>query len=253
MANPFSKGWKYLTSALDAKIEENADPEIQIHQAVEHAKAQHSELVNQATQLIGTQKQLEMKLHRLREEQAKLADKARQALQLVDDAESNGDSAKAAELNQAAEVYATQLVNLERELEDTARNHEQASQVAEQAKQRIQESEAQLKQYLSQTNELQMQAKQAKMHEASAKTLDNLTLTEDGSTPTLDQVRDKIERRYANALGAQELMESDVHARVAEIESGASDLATHSRLDQIRAELAAEKAKELEAPEEKQD
>src|SRR5699024_10508220 len=33
MANPFSKGWKYLMASFDTKIDENADPKVQIQQA----------------------------------------------------------------------------------------------------------------------------------------------------------------------------------------------------------------------------
>ncbi|MGO1827870.1 MAG: PspA/IM30 family protein, partial [Corynebacterium variabile] len=34
MANPFTKGWKYLMALFDSKIEENADPKVQIEQAI---------------------------------------------------------------------------------------------------------------------------------------------------------------------------------------------------------------------------
>ena len=30
MANPFSKGWKYVMASFDQKIDENADPKVQI-------------------------------------------------------------------------------------------------------------------------------------------------------------------------------------------------------------------------------
>ena len=44
MANPFSKGWKYLMQSLDMKIDENADPKVQIQQATEAAKKQHRQI-----------------------------------------------------------------------------------------------------------------------------------------------------------------------------------------------------------------
>ena len=34
MANPFSKGWKYLMQSFDTKIDQNADPKVQIQQAL---------------------------------------------------------------------------------------------------------------------------------------------------------------------------------------------------------------------------
>ena len=73
MANPFSKGWKYLQASLDQSIDENADPQIQIRQAVEGAKKQHQQISQQAAAVIGNKNQLEMKLNRLIEEQQKLA------------------------------------------------------------------------------------------------------------------------------------------------------------------------------------
>jgi len=59
-------------------------------------------------------------------------------------------------------------------------------------------------------------------------------------TPNLDQVREKIERRYANALGSAELAENTVQGRMAEIEQAGVQMAGHSRLEQIRAQMAGE-------------
>ena len=44
MANPFSKGWKYMMSSFDKKIDDNADPKVQIHQAAEAAREQHRQI-----------------------------------------------------------------------------------------------------------------------------------------------------------------------------------------------------------------
>jgi phage shock protein A len=35
MANPFTKAWKYLMAAYSSKIDEYADPKVQIQQAIE--------------------------------------------------------------------------------------------------------------------------------------------------------------------------------------------------------------------------
>ena len=61
MANPFVKLWNYLMAAFDSKIEENADPKVQIQQAIEDAQRQHQELSQQAAAVIGNQRQLEMR------------------------------------------------------------------------------------------------------------------------------------------------------------------------------------------------
>ena len=131
MANPFSKGWKYLQASLDQSIDENADPQIQIRQAVEGAKKQHQQISQQAAAVIGNKNQLEMKLNRLIEEQQKLADKTRQALTLADQANAQGDAIKSQEFSSTAEIYATQLVSVETQLEETKTLHAQATQNAE--------------------------------------------------------------------------------------------------------------------------
>ena len=90
MANPFVKGWKYLMALFDNKIEENADPKVQIEQAIEDAQRQHQELSQQAAAVIGNQRQLEMQLNRRLAEVEKLQGNARQALELADQARAKG-------------------------------------------------------------------------------------------------------------------------------------------------------------------
>ena len=62
MANPFTKGWKYLMQSFDTKIDENADPKVQIQQAIAAAKKQHQDITQQAANIIGNRNQLQMKL-----------------------------------------------------------------------------------------------------------------------------------------------------------------------------------------------
>lgn len=236
MANPFSKGWKYLTASLDHAIDENADPKIQLQQAANEAKRQHNTIVEHAAVLLGDRRQWEMKLHRLQEEQKKLEGQARAAI-------SAGD-------NQVAEIYATQLVTVEQQLQDAKTMHAQAVDAATKAQQMVKESELRLQDQMAQFTQLQAQADQAAMQQANAQamgTMENMAARPDASVPTLDAVREKIERRYANALGAQELAENSVSDRMQEIAAGRSDFQASARLDEIRAQLAAEKTAELEA------
>ena len=84
MANPFTKAWKYLMASFDSKIEENADPKIQIEQAIREAEDQHRALSQQAAAVIGNQRQLEMKLNRQLADVESLEAYTRQALTLAD-------------------------------------------------------------------------------------------------------------------------------------------------------------------------
>ena len=151
-----------------------------------------------------------------------------------------------------AEVLATQLVTVEQQLEDTKALYAQAETAAEQAKKQVKESEARLHDQMSQINELAAQADQAALQETTVKAMDSIgQFSKDDSVPTLDAVREKIERRYANALGAQELTEQNISGRMAEISQSGQDTLAAARLAEIRAELGSaqteEKPKELEA------
>src|SRR5215216_2128757 len=118
MANPFTKAWKYLMALFSSKVDEYADPKIQIQQAIEDAQRQHQALSQQAAAVIGNQRQLEMKLNRQLGEVEKLGANTRQAITLADQATANGDTAKSLEYSNAAEAFAAQLVTAEQSVED---------------------------------------------------------------------------------------------------------------------------------------
>lgn len=239
MANPFVKAWKYLMAMFDSKIEENADPKVQIQQAIEDAQRQHQELSQQAAAVIGNQRQLEMQLNRRLGEIEKLQANTRQALQLADKARGEGDEKKALEYENAAEAFAAQLVTAEQSVEDTKQLHDQALQQADQAKQAVERNSMALQQKVAERTKLLSQLEQAKMQEKVSESLQSMnSISGSGSTPNLDQVREKIERRYSNALGQAELAQNSVEGRMAEVQHAGIEMAGHSRLEQIRAEMS---------------
>ncbi|MFA1424653.1 PspA/IM30 family protein [Corynebacterium diphtheriae] len=238
MANPFSKAWKYLMALFDSKIEENADPKVQIQQAIEDAQRQHQELSQQAAAVIGNQRQLEMQLNRRLAEIEKLQGNTRQAIQLADKARAEGNIQKATEYENAAEAFAAQLVTAEQGVEDTKQLHDQALQQADAAKKAVERNAMVLQQKVAERTKLLSQLEQAKMQEKVAKSIQSMNSISNRDTPNLDQVREKIERRYANALGTAELAQNSVQGRMAEVEQAGIQLAGHSRLEQIRAEMS---------------
>ena len=237
MANPFVKAWKYLMALFDNKIEENADPKIQIEQAIAEAQKQHQALSQQAAAVIGNQRQLEMKLNRQLEDVEKLQANTKQALNLADKAHAAGDQQKAMEYENAAEAFAAQLVTAEQSVEDMKSLHDQALQQAAQAKQAVERNSMQLQQKAAERTKLLSQLEQAKMQEKVAESLQSMDAVTANGSPNLDQVREKIERRYANALGQSELAQNSVQGRMAEVERAGIQMAGHSRLEQIRAEM----------------
>lgn len=241
MANPFSKAWNYLMALFDSKIEENADPKIQIQQAIDEANRRHQQLSQQAATVIGNQRQLEMKLDRSLAEAEKLQGSTRQALQMAEKARAAGDVDKAVQYENAAEAFASQLVTTEQSVEDMKAMHDQALQAADQAKKAVESNAMMLQQKVAERSKLLSQLEQAKMQEQVGESLRSMTeLGASSNTPNLDQVREKIEKRYANALGATELAQNSVAGRMMEVQQSSVELAGHSRLEQIRASMQTE-------------
>ena len=241
MANPFVKGWKYLMALFGAKIDEHADPKVQIQQAVEEAQRQHQALVQQAAAVIGNQRQLEMKLSRQMTEVEQLQGNARQALVLADQARGKGDETEAGRYEQSAQMLATQLVSAEQALEDLKTLHDQALGAAAQARKAVENNSMILQQKLAERTKLLSQLEQAKMQESVARSLESMSsLTAPASTPSLDEVRDRIERRYATAMGRAELAGNSVEGRMLEIQKATLDSAGSARLEQIRSSMAGE-------------
>lgn len=238
MANPFVKFWKYLMASFSSKVDEHADPKVQIQQAIEEAQRQHQALSQQAASVIGNQRQLEMKLNRQLGEVEKLQASARQAVTMADQARAEGDETKAQQYEETAQQLASQLVTAEQGVEDLKSLHDQSLQAADQAKQAVERNAQVLQQKIAERTKLMSQLEQAKMQEQVAGSLKQMNeLAAPGNTPSLDEVRDKIEKRYTTALGEADLAQNSVQGRMMEVQQAARDSAGQDRLAQIRASM----------------
>ncbi|MEO6700496.1 MAG: PspA/IM30 family protein [Jatrophihabitantaceae bacterium] len=238
MANGFAKAWNYVSAWFSNKVDEKADPKIQIQQAIEDAQRQHASLTQQAASVIGNQHQLEIKLDRKLGEIEQLQAQAKQALVLADQARAGGDEAKAAEFEQTAGVLANQLVSAEAGAADLKNLHDQSIGAAQQARQAVQDNEMRLQEKLSERTKLLSQLEQAKMQEQVSASLNQMSeLAAPKNTPSLEDVRDKIERRYANALGQADLASNSTQGRILEVKKATVNMAAQSRLAELRASM----------------
>lgn len=116
--------------------------------------------------------------------------------------------------------------------------HDQSLQAAGQAKQAVERNAMTLQEKIAERTKLLSQLEQAKMQEQVSASLRSMTeLAAPGTTPSLDEVRDKIERRYANAIGSSELAQNSVQGRMLEVQQSTVQMAGHSRLEQIRSSM----------------
>src|SRR6516164_9826471 len=95
MIDVLKKRWRYFTAKTDSRFEENADPKIQLEQAIADAQDQRRRLVEQAANVVANQKQHEMQLNRAMEELERVNGSTRQALMMANEAAQGGDNDKA--------------------------------------------------------------------------------------------------------------------------------------------------------------
>ena len=238
MPNFFKRAFHYTNAAANKKFDEKADPAIQIEQAIDDARKQHQALTQQAAAVLGNRRQLEMRLARQLDELSQLENSVRQSVLLQDQASASGDTAKAAEYQQAALAFSGQMVSGESSVADLKALHAQAEQASEQAKQAVADNEFRLRQSMAERAKLMTQLQTTKMQEQMNTAMSSVSeLSPQGDTPTLSEVRDKIESRYATALGQSELTGGGVEARMVEVRKATIDSAAASRLDAIRASM----------------
>src|SRR6516164_5847290 len=237
MIDVLKKRWRYFTAKTDSRFEENADPKVQLEQAIADAQEQHRRLVEQAANVVANQKQHELQLNRAMEELGKVNASTRQALMMAQDAAQRGDTDKAREYNQTAEAFANRLIATENQVNDLKTLSLQSAQAADQARAAVQQNSLALQQKLAERQKLLSQLDQAKMQEQLNRAMSSLNQTVDQNAPSLEQVRAKIEARYARALGSSELGGQTIEARMLEVQQAAMGSEARSRLDTMRAEL----------------
>lgn len=237
MAKSLRRIWKYVGTAIGMKFDELADPKVQLTQAIEEAQDQHRKLKAQAANVIANQKQTELRLNRAIGELEKTTQSARQAVLLADQAQQGGDQAQALEYTHVAETLATRMVTIEQEVDSLKELHYQTTQAAGQAKSAVQQNAFALQRKLSERQKLLSQLDQAKMQEQLNKAMGQLSESVGQDVPSLEQVRAKIEERYARALATAELSDQGAELKMLEAERAVIDTEAKARLDSLRSQL----------------
>jgi phage shock protein A len=231
------KWLKYIGAKLNRDFDKKADPAVQLEQAISEAQSQHRRLKEQAANVIASQKQAELRLNGKLGELEKLNANARQALMMAADAEKAGDTAKATQYNTAAETIANQLLLVEKDVDGLKTMVLESTQASDQAKAAVSQNSRQLQARIAEKSKLLSQLEQAKMQEEMNSAMTQLNETVGDDVPTLSEVQQKIEARYAKAKAASELNESTVEASILEVEQATANVEAQSRLSQLRAEL----------------
>ncbi len=247
MLSYLRKRWNYLLAKLNLRHEETADPKVQLEQAISEAKDQHRRLREQAANVVANQKQTEMRINDALEKLEKTNANARQAVLMAEEAAARGDAANVDQYTSAAQQFADRLLVLEEEIESLKAMHFQATEAADQAKSAVKQNAQVLQKRLSEKSALLSKLDQAKMQETVNSAMSTLNESIGDDVPSFDEVRTKIEARYAKASAVAELNESAVESSMLEIEEAARSVEAAARLNQIKADLGINTAPAPEA------
>ena len=172
-------------------VQRGANLKVQLEQAIAEAQAQHKRLKEQATNVIAGQKQSELRLNAKMTELEKLNANARQALIMASDAQKAGDAAKAAE-HHGGKTIASQLVQVEKDVESLKSMVLKSTEASDQAKAAVQQNSRVL-QKIAEKSKLLSQLEQAKMQEEMNLAMNQLNETVGDDVPTLKEVEEKIQ------------------------------------------------------------
>jgi phage shock protein A len=237
MFKTIKKWWHYMGAKFNRSFEQRADPAVQLEQALAEAQQQDRRLREQAANVIAGQKQAEMRLNAKLNELGKLNANARQALVMAADAQKAGETTKTTQYTSAAETIATQLIQVEKDVDGLKQMVLDSTNAADQAKAAVAQNGRMLQQKLAEKNRLLSQLDQAKMQEELNAAMGQLNETVGDDVPTLNEVQQKIEARYAKAKASSELSSASVQGSMLEIEQATTNIEAQSRLSQLRAEL----------------
>ena len=235
-----ARTWHYAVAFLSGTLDTLADPRVQIEQAIEDAKRQHAALSEQAAAVIGNQRELQLKLARTVSDLERLRASASQALVLAEDARSNGDTEKAGAHERTARLFAMQLATVESSAADLHELHERAAAAAKAAKGAVEHNAYLVQKQLAERSKLLTELEAAKMQERVASALQRIgTFAPATDVPSLQEIRDRIDRRIARASGRYEIASEGVEAHVLDVEHALANARGDELLEELRQKVLA--------------
>lgn len=230
----FKKSKKYAETKANMTFDEHADPAVQLQQAMTQAAEQQRDLKSKAAVVLAGRSQAEMRLHRAMDAMEAAEKSAKTALVMVDQAT---DPTKKDQYNQAAMAYANKLIALRAEVETDKAQVTATANAAERAHEAVKTNATAMQKRIADMHVLTSKLDQAKMQEAMNSTMGELTDTMNQVVPTMDEVQNKIEARYARALGVADLATDDADTAMIEIEHAQGNMEAQMALSEMRTQL----------------
>lgn len=235
MIRIIKRAWRYAEAALERRLEQAADPRVQIEQAIEEAKRQHALLTQQAAEVIGNERELDIRINRALDNVERLKASIAQAIRMEDRVRREGDAQKATHYASAAEAIAGRLAGVEANTAELSELRSKATIASASARRAVEQNARILRQKLTERSRLLTELEAVRMQErlnAALGSAGELALA--GDVPTLDYVRDKLDQRYARAMGMADISNASIDTRLLEAETSAIEQQGLRRLEEIR-------------------
>ena len=238
MWKTIKRWWRYLGAKLGMKLEESADPKVQLEQAIRRGPASSTASSPSRPRTSSrTRSRRSSSSIAPSGEYEKANASARQALLLSDQETRAGNADKAGSFGSAAEAFANKIINLEKQIDDLKKTLLDATTASEKAKQAVAQNSSALQKKLAEREKLLSQLDQAKMQEQMNKAMTQLSETVGDEVPTFEEVRNKIEKRLAKAQASTELTGTGVESQMLEVEQAQASAEAQARLSELRTEL----------------
>ena len=197
------------------------DPELILQQTIRDMRDRVPELNNSVAQVMATEKLLAKNKERLETQAGRSRLKIRASVKMGRD--------------DIATAYIGQLQQAQIDLIKTGQQLEHATSASKQALKARDNYVLQMQRRTAEAMQLINQSKQAKLQEQLAQTMESFQLGDDAST--LNEMRDKIDRRAAAAKAKMQLGAASVDTQMQDIEREAMDMQLQDKLPAYKRDM----------------
>jgi phage shock protein A len=233
----FRRIWGYIKQLFRGMAESAMDPEVEVEQAIQEARAADQRLRNQAAKVIAHRTQLESKIERSASELGEAREMAKQALLRAEEAKNAGDAEGVDKWTRAAQSLAMKIQAAESNVNGLKEQYEMALQQSEDAKAAVQQNAMRVQELAAKRMQLLGKLEQAKMQEAVNSAMETMTVSMEKEAPSLSKVEEKIEGRLAGAKAHTELREVTPEGAEQELKEAVSLSQADAKLEELRKEL----------------
>lgn len=229
--------WGYIKQLFRGMAESAMDPEVEVEQAIQEARAADQRLRNQAAKVIAHRTQLESKIEKSASDLGEAREMAKQALLRAEEAKNAGDAEGVDKWTRAAQSLAMKIQAAESNVNGLKEQYEMALQQSEDAKAAVQQNAMRVQELAAKRMQLLGKLEQAKMQEAVNSAMETMTASMEKEAPSLSKVEEKIEGRLASARAHTELREVTPEGAEQELKEAVSLSQADAKLEELRKEL----------------